>query len=58
MPDANDRIIPTFYSLTAARHAEIFGPEDEPELDIEEPEWDIVWTPDPSLDGAHFTPDQ
>jgi hypothetical protein len=54
VPDANDRIPPTFYSLSAERWERIFGDENST---LDKPEFDIVWTPDPSLDGAHFTPE-
>lgn len=55
MPEADGRIRPAFYSLSEEEWERIFGPEeDEPELDTDEPEYDIVWTPDPSLDGAWF----
>lgn len=57
MPDAHDRIPPVSYSLTDEEWERIFGPDDEPELDTAEPEFGIVWDPDPSLDGATFIPE-
>lgn len=57
MPDAHNNFKSAFYGLTEERHRAIFGPDDEPELDTEEPEWEIVWDPDPSLDGATFIPE-
>lgn len=57
MPDAQGHFRSAFYGLTAARHAEIFGPDEEPELDTEEPEFEITWTPEWDLDGATFIPE-
>lgn len=66
MPDANDRILPTFYSLSAERHAAIFCQDecdcehytdcDESE-NCKELEPEIEFAPDPSIDGSYFTPD-
>lgn len=57
MPDAQGHFRSAFYGLTAARHAEIFGPDEESELDTEEPEFEITWTPEWDLDGATFIPE-
>lgn len=50
MPDSNGRFL-------GIQVPALPWENDEPELDTTEPEFDIVWTPDPSLDGAHFEPE-
>lgn len=55
MPDSNGRIPPVAFRMSDEEWERVFEPE--PELDTEEPEFEIEWTPDWSLDGATFTPD-
>jgi hypothetical protein len=44
VPDADGNIPPVPFSLSDEEWERIFGAE-------------IVWTPDPSLDGAYFEPE-
>jgi len=51
MPDASGRIPPVAFTMSDEEWEFVFGDD----LDTEEPEFDIEWTPDWSLDGATFT---